>query len=124
MKNIVVDDEPMIADTLVDILNGEGYKAVAISSGRSAIKWARMIEPDVVISDVIMPEMNGIDTAKEILKTSPNCRIILFSGQSASLDLLDKARAEGFHFEILAKPVNPNRLLFALDRDRYSEINV
>jgi DNA-binding response OmpR family regulator len=45
MKNIVVDDEPMIADTLVDILNGEGYKAVAISSGRSAIKWARMIEP-------------------------------------------------------------------------------
>jgi DNA-binding NtrC family response regulator len=68
--------------------------------------------------------MNGIDTAKEILKTRPNCRIILFSGQSASLDLLDKARAEGFHFEILAKPVNPNRLLFALDRDRYSEINV
>jgi DNA-binding response OmpR family regulator len=58
MKIIVVNDEPMIADTLVDILNGEGYKAVAISSGRSAIKWARMIEPDVVISDVIMPEMN------------------------------------------------------------------
>jgi DNA-binding NtrC family response regulator len=123
MKIIVVDDEPIIADTLVDILNGEGYRAVAVSSGASAIKWARMIQPDVVISDVIMPEMNGIDTAKEILKMRPQCRIILFSGQSSSIDLLDKAETEGFHFEILAKPVNPDRLLLVLDQKRYSATN-
>jgi DNA-binding NtrC family response regulator len=123
MKIIVVDDEPIIAATLVDILNGEGYKAVAISTGASAIKWASMMKPDVVISDVIMPGINGIDTAKEILKTCPKCRIILFSGQSASIDLLEKAKSEGFQFEILAKPVNPNRLLFALDRERYATAN-
>ncbi len=123
MKIIVVDDEPIIADTLVDILNGEGYKAVAVSSGASAIKWARMIQPDIVISDVIMPEMNGIDTAKEILKMRPQCRIILFSGQSSSIDLLNQAETEGFHFEILAKPVNPDRLLVVLDQKRYSAIN-
>ncbi|HEX5433007.1 MAG TPA: response regulator [Candidatus Angelobacter sp.] len=114
MKVIVIDDEPVIADTLVDILNGEGYKAVATSDGASAIKWAPLIEPDVVISDVIMPGINGIETAKAILKAVPHCRIVLFSGQAASLDLLEKAREEGYLFEVLAKPINPDILLDTL----------
>ncbi|HEV2988018.1 MAG TPA: response regulator [Candidatus Angelobacter sp.] len=111
MKIIVVDDEPVIADTLVDILNGEGCEAVAVSDGPSAIKWAEMIQPDAIITDVIMSGMNGIEAAKAIMKILPNCRIILFSGQAASLDLLEKARAEGYEFEILAKPINPTLLL-------------
>ncbi|HEV3037730.1 MAG TPA: response regulator [Candidatus Angelobacter sp.] len=111
MKVIVVDDEPVIADTLVDILNGEGCEAVAVSDGPSAIKWAEMIQPDVVITDVIMSGMNGIETAKAIMKILPDCRVILFSGQAASLDLLEKARADGYEFEILAKPINPTMLL-------------
>jgi DNA-binding NtrC family response regulator len=123
MKIIVVDDEPIIADTLVDILNGEGYEAVAVSDGASAIKWAHMIEPDVVISDVIMPNINGIDTAKEILKIRPQCRIILFSGQAASMELLEEANRAGFQFEVLPKPINPDRLLLILDEKRYSGVN-
>jgi CheY-like chemotaxis protein len=111
MKIIVVDDEPIIADTLVDILNGEGYKGFAVSDGKSAIKWAEMLVPDVVITDVIMPGMDGIEAAKGILKLLPNCRIILFSGQAASTSLVEKARAEGFAFELLAKPINPELLL-------------
>lgn len=123
MKIIVVDDEPIIADTLVDILNGEGYEAVAVSDGASAIKWAHMIEPDVVISDVIMPNINGIDTAKEILKIRPQCRIILFSGQAASMELLEEANRAGFQFEVLPKPINPDRLLLILDEKRSSGVN-
>jgi CheY-like chemotaxis protein len=92
-------------------LRGEGYEAFAVSDGASAIKWARMIVPDVVVSDVIMPGMNGIESAKMILRSCPECRVILFSGQAASLDLLEKARAEGHHFEVLAKPINPTVLL-------------
>jgi CheY-like chemotaxis protein len=114
MKVIVVDDEPVIADTLVDILNGEGCEAVAVSDGASAIKWARMILPDVIVSDVMMPGLNGIETAKAIREDLPACRIVLFSGQAASLDLLEKARTEGYEFEVLAKPVNPTVLLAAL----------
>ncbi len=120
---MVVDDELLVADTLVDILNGEGYKAVAVLNGASAIKWARMIEPDIVITDVIMPEINGIDTAKAILELIPACRIILFSGRAASLDLLEQARKDGFQFEVLAKPINPDRLLNILDGKRYSVVN-
>lgn len=111
MKIIVVDDEPIIADTLVNILEGEGHDALAVSHGESAIKWARMVLPDAVISDVIMPGMNGIETAKAIMQSLPNCRIILFSGQTASVDLLAKAQAEGYSFEVLAKPINPEKLL-------------
>jgi CheY-like chemotaxis protein len=111
VKIIVVDDEPIIADTLVDILNGEGHKAVAVSDGESAIKWAGLHRPDAIISDVIMPRMDGVETAKAIRKLLPNCRIVLFSGQAASADLLAKARAEGYSFEVLAKPINPNILL-------------
>jgi CheY-like chemotaxis protein len=95
----------------VDILNGEGYKGFAVSDGNSAIKWAEMLLADVVITDVIMPGIDGIEAAKRILKLLPNCRIILFSGQAASSDLLEKAKAEGFAFEMLAKPINPELLL-------------
>ncbi|MGB8128714.1 MAG: response regulator [Candidatus Angelobacter sp.] len=111
MKIIVVDDEPIIADTLVNILAGEGHDALAVSHGESAVKWAKMVLPDAVISDVIMPGMNGVETAKAIMKFLPTCRIILFSGQAASVDLLSKARAEGYMFEVLAKPINPDKLL-------------
>jgi CheY-like chemotaxis protein len=111
VKIIVVDDEPVIADTLVNILEGEGHDALAVSHGESAVKWAKMVLPDAVISDVVMPGMNGIETAKAIMKVLPNCRIILFSGQAASVDLLAKARSEGYTFEVLAKPINPDKLL-------------
>ncbi len=111
MKIIVVDDEPVIADTLVDIFKGEGCDAVAVSDGPSAIKWAELIQPDAVISDVIMPGMDGVETAKAIMKILPDCRIILFSGQAASIDLVEKARTDGYEFEILPKPINPTVLL-------------
>jgi CheY-like chemotaxis protein len=71
--------------------------------------------PDLLITDVIMPGMDGVQTAKEILKLVPNCRIVLFSGQAVSTDLVSKARAEGYFFEILAKPINPNILLAAIN---------
>jgi CheY-like chemotaxis protein len=114
LRVLIVDDEAIIADTLVDILRGEGYEAVAVSDGPAAIKWSRMFYPDVVVSDVIMPGMNGIETAKVIMGALPDCRIILFSGQAASGELLDSARREGYEFEILAKPINPTLLLAAI----------
>lgn len=119
MRIIVVDDEPIIADTLVNILRGEGHDAFAVSSGESAIRLAKLMQPagpDLLVTDVVMPGMDGIETAKEILRLVPACRIVLFSGQAASTDLLAKAQAEGYSFEILPKPVNPDVLLRAINR--------
>ncbi len=108
---LVVDDERVIADTLAIILNQHGFDASAAYTGNGAVERARAIKPDLIISDVIMPDMNGIEAAINIRGFLPNCKILLFSGQAATADLLENARAQGHEFEILAKPVHPQDLL-------------
>lgn len=111
---LVVDDEQVIADTLAKILDLNGYDASAVYTGRAAVESARTLRPDLVISDVIMPDMNGIEAAINIRGFLPGCKILLFSGQAATADLLENARAQGHEFEILAKPVHPADLLAKL----------
>jgi CheY-like chemotaxis protein len=111
---LVVDDERVIADTLATILNQNGFEASAVYTGSAAVDSARASHPDLVISDVIMQDMNGIEAAIRIRQILPACKILLFSGQAATADLLEKARAQGHQFEILAKPVHPQDLLAKL----------
>jgi CheY-like chemotaxis protein len=113
-KVLVVDDERVIADTLAIILNQHGFEAAAVYTGTAAVERAKMVRPDLVISDVIMPDMNGIEAAIHIRKFLPSCKILLFSGQAATADLLENARNQGHEFEILAKPVHPQDLLAKL----------
>jgi len=113
-KVLVVDDERVIADTLAIILNQHGYEASAAYTGTGAVERARQLSPDLVISDVVMPDMNGIEAAILIRGFLPSCKILLFSGQAATADLLENARAQGHEFEILAKPVHPQDLLAKL----------
>ena len=111
---LVVDDERVIADTLAIILNQAGFDAAAVYTGTDAVDRARKEKPDLVISDVIMPDMNGIEAAIRIRQMLPGCKILLFSGQAATADLLEKARLQGHEFEILAKPEHPQDLLAKL----------
>jgi CheY-like chemotaxis protein len=111
---LVVDDEQVIADTLSIILNKAGFDASPVYTGTAAVESARTIQPDLIISDVIMPDMNGIEAAIQIRAFLPGCKILLFSGQAATADLLESARAKGHEFEILAKPVHPQDLLAKL----------
>jgi CheY-like chemotaxis protein len=62
-KVLIVDDERVIADTLAIILNQHGYEASAAYSGNEAVEKARAVQPDLIISDVIMQDMNGIEAA-------------------------------------------------------------
>jgi len=111
---LILDDEQIIANTLALILNRNGYDARAVYSGLDAINTAAQLSPDVLISDVVMEGMTGIDAAIRISQLVPSCRIILFSGQAATADLLQQAEADGHHFEILAKPIHPRLLLQCL----------
>jgi CheY-like chemotaxis protein len=113
-KVLVVDDERVIADTLAMILNQSGFESRAVYSGEGALEMAQAFEPDMLISDVIMADLNGIDAAIRIRGLLPRIKILLFSGQAATADLLEKARAQGYEFEILAKPVHPQDLLSRL----------
>lgn len=113
-KVLVADDERVIADTLAMILNQSGFEARAAYSSEKALELVPEFKPDMLISDVIMGELNGIDAAIQIRAILPNIKILLFSGQAATADLLEKARAQGYEFEILAKPVHPQDLLTRL----------
>jgi len=115
-KVLVVDDEHVIADTLAIILNQAGFDVTAVYTGNDAVDQARAQRPDLIVSDVIMPDMNGIEAAIHIRGFLPECKILLFSGQAATADLLENARARGHEFEILAKPVHPQDLLAKIKR--------
>src|SRR5271154_4521246 len=111
---LVADDEQVIANTLAIILNQAGFEARAVFSGEKAVEALESFQPDMLISDVIMTGMTGIEAAITTRQKMPNCKILLFSGQAATADLLEKARAQGHEFEILAKPVHPTDLLAKL----------
>lgn len=108
---LVVDDERLIANSLAQILTASGFEAKAVYSGETAVTVARELRPDVLITDVMMEGISGIEAASSITQFLPACRIILFSGQAATTDLLENAEAEGQHFELLSKPVHPKVLL-------------
>jgi CheY-like chemotaxis protein len=111
---LVADDEQVIANTLAIILNQAGFDARAVFSGEKAVETLDTFQPDMLISDVIMTGMTGIEAAIITRQRLPKCKILLFSGQAATADLLEKARAQGHEFEILAKPVHPTDLLAKL----------
>jgi CheY-like chemotaxis protein len=115
---LILDDEQIIANTLALILNRNGFEAQAVYTAQDAINTATQLSPDVLISDVIMEGMTGVDAAIRISQLVPGCRIILFSGQAAPADLLEQAEADGHHFEILAKPIHPRLLLQCLTDPR------
>jgi CheY-like chemotaxis protein len=114
---LVVDDEPLIADTIVQILNRSGFIAEAAYGGTEAIEAARRISPELILSDVLMPHTDGVEAAIAIQKFLPHTRIVLFSGQAATVEILARARERGYHFELLAKPLHPTQLIKHLRKD-------
>jgi CheY-like chemotaxis protein len=108
---MVVDDESIIADTLTEILIRSGYAAVAAYDGEEAFEMALMSPPELVIADVMLPGMSGIDLAIKIKSVFPDCHILLFSGQASTADLLTSASRQGHRFTLLSKPVHPSQLL-------------
>ena len=111
LQVFVVDDETVIAATLAMILRHQGLEARSFDSPLEALNATREIVPDLLISDVMMPEMSGIELALKVREYCPECKVLLFSGQAATADLLEKARADGHDFEVLAKPVHLSDLL-------------
>jgi DNA-binding NtrC family response regulator len=115
-KVLVVDDEQIIADSLRLIFLTNGYEALSAYSAEEATEIIVEWLPDLIIIDVILPGMNGIELAVVVSQQFPNCRVLLFSGQATTADLLTDAANRGHRFEILAKPVHPNEMLAAAQR--------
>jgi DNA-binding NtrC family response regulator len=107
----VVDDEQVIASTLVTILQIYGYNARSFSVPLLALEAAKSNPPDLLLTDVVMPGMSGIELAVQIQLICPDCKVLLFSGQASTRSLLTKAMEDGHDFAVLLKPVHPKDLL-------------
>jgi len=108
---LVADDEPLIAETLTQILLNSGYRVKAALSGEEAVELARDFEPNLFITDFMMPGISGIEAAEQIRRFLPSCEIILISGAMPNVDgLLDSQRAT-LSLEFMAKPLSPSALL-------------
>lgn len=108
---LVVDDERRIADTLAAIFHQAGYTASVAYSGEDALACIAASQPSLVVTDVVMPGISGIELAKTIRSSYPNCQVLLFSGNADTEHLLTSAKEQGDVFEVLAKPVRPLQIL-------------
>jgi DNA-binding response OmpR family regulator len=108
---LVVDDEPAIADTFAEILTRSGYTAVPAYDAEKALDTALLTPPQLLISDVVLPGMSGIELAIWIKRIFPECGVLLFSGQAATSGMLTSEQGAGHQFTLLSKPVHPTDLL-------------
>jgi CheY-like chemotaxis protein len=119
---LVVDDERLVADTTAEILCGAGFDAKSAYDGWAALEIIRSFHPDVVLTDVMMPQMNGVELAMAVAKTLPSTKVVLFSGQAGISVVLEQGRNQGYEFPLIAKPIHPLKLIETLrQRDLASE---
>ena len=108
----VVDEEDFVASTLAMILRLQsGFQARSFTNPLDALEAAQLEAPDLLISDVRMPLLSGLELAIQVRALCPDCKVLLFSGKAANVNLLEAARVSGHNFEILMKPLHPADLL-------------
>jgi CheY-like chemotaxis protein len=108
---LVVDDERRIADTLTEILHMSGFDVAKAYDGWEALRTTEHFHPDYLLSDVLMPRMNGVDLAIAVREKFPAAKILLFSGQAGISEILQEGQRKGFAFELIAKPIHPVKLI-------------
>ncbi len=107
---LVVDDEPLVANTLAMILSQAGFEARPVYDAKAAMHAARERSPGFLLTDIRMPETDGIELAMQMAEEFPACGILLFSGHATEADL-DGARRAGYDFPLMEKPIPPAHLV-------------
>ncbi|MGA8531174.1 MAG: response regulator [Acidobacteriaceae bacterium] len=116
-KVLIADDERTIADTLATILGMHGFEARTAYDGEQALETARHWRPHILLTDVLMPGISGIDAATAICRMLPECRVVLLSGITWLGDLVREVQGQGFVFEVLQKPIAPEELVACLRKN-------
>lgn len=111
LRILIVDDEEIIADSLTNILKDKGFSATAAYNGEHALELAKAVEPDVLLSDVVMPGISGVELALRLIGLLPSCRVVLYSSMAVVSNLLKAPGAVNYPFTLLAKPIHPDDLI-------------
>ena len=112
---LVCDDAIFMRTMISDILSQAGFEVVGeAESGLQAVEKYRMLKPDLVTMDIVMPDMGGIEAVREICKNDPEAKILMSSamGQQALVVEAIQAGAKDF----VVKPFQPSRVLEAVQR--------
>lgn len=114
---LVIDDDPLVRATLRAILDGAGYEVVLASDGLDGLAEFRRQRADLVITDIVMPDMEGIETIRQLRAQKPPVPILAISGggRGVSLDYLRMAEQLGAT-ESLSKPFEADDFLAAVER--------
>ena len=119
LRVLVVEDDPMVLDVLAALLGFEELEVVTASDGPVGLELAQRIEPDVVVLDINLPGMDGLQVARAIRQTDQVTRIVMLSANTSQEAELEVAAAGADHF--VRKPFSPLELLEAVgvgDEDR------
>ncbi len=106
-KILVVDDEPDIAKGIRDFLEEHDYEVLIVHDGLQGLETARRVNPDLILMDVFMPGLTGVQLAEELQAQGHRGPIIVMSARSGTRELFENRK--GFAF--LNKPFNQNQLL-------------
>lgn len=115
-KILIIDDEDLVRDTVKQLLAAVGHDVVEARNGKEGVAQFGAIHPDLVISDIIMPDKEGLATITEIRQADPEVRILAMSGggRLGNMDFLQMAQKLGAN-RIIAKPFDPDELLDVVD---------
>jgi two-component system nitrogen regulation response regulator NtrX len=110
---LIVDDEPSILQSLSGLLSDEGFGVITAATGYEALKIIDVESPDLVLLDIWMPGIDGIETLKEIKKVNPHIQVIIISGHG-SVETAVKATKLGA-FDLIEKPLSIDKIIVAIN---------
>jgi DNA-binding NtrC family response regulator len=111
-KILVIDDEKSIRNTLKDILGFEGYQVELAENGKNGIELVKSTDFDIILCDIKMPEMDGLEVLEQIIRIKPESTVVMISGHG-TIDTAVEAIKKGA-FDFIEKPLDLNRLLITL----------
>jgi len=110
---LVIDDDEAMREYVCFALENAGFKVCCAKNGMEGMEAVKRRVPQVVITDLVMPDVEGIETIREIKSLYPECRIIAMSGAANSEAYLSMAHCLGAHI-VLQKPFDRSQILVAV----------
>ena len=117
---LIVDDEPSIVQSLSGLLSDEGYKVSTAVNGHEALKVIDSDSPDLVLLDIWMPGLDGIETLKEIKKYHPHIQVIIITGHG-TIETAVKATKLGA-FDLVEKPLSIDKIILTINNALISDV--